>query len=710
MARGMLFTAGLLVLIVVLGLVHEASSANDSHDHYCPPSSCGNIDNISYPFRLKGDPPICGDQRYNLSCENNQTVLYLYAGKYYVQEINYSLYTIRVVDPGIQKDNYSSIPRYFLNDFNFSSGDPFTLSYPDKINVFCNSSDQKQPIKHLLNNARMPETGVVWVKCEKPMIYYSYFDMSTCFSNGMESSNSSLFHSKSYRYVHVLYSGSLQNLGDSCQIEQMFPTAWPVAPVGYPNTCTDFYDQVVYGFKLSWIQVFCDHFTGDDICNLNNVKLAVRCDYQMYGPSILGKVIAAVSNILVPRFIKKLLFQISREDREDEAYNPSLMLLIIMIIYGGLYLAAKVVLWTPCVIAFLIYKWCRRHLSMYDVVEEFLQSHNNLMPIRYSYSEIRKMTKNFKDKLGEGGYGTVFKGTLRSGRLVAIKMLGKSKANGQEFTNEVATIGRIHHVNVVQLIGFCVEGSKRALVYEFMPNGSLNNYIFSPEVSTLLSYDKMYDIALGVARGIEYLHQGCVMQILHFDIKPHNILLDENFAPKVSDFGLAKLYPVDDSIVSLTAARGTLGYMAPELFYKNIGGVSYKADVYSFGMLLMEMAGRRKNFNAFADHSSQVYFPTWVYDQLHDGKDIEMEDVTEEKKKIVKKIIMVALWCIQMKPNYRPSMNKVVEMLEGKDESLQMPSKPFLSSTDSPVRDAGEDSNQTWSSFQSEESTQSTQL
>jgi serine/threonine protein kinase len=105
----------------------------------------------------------------------------------------------------------------------------------------------------------------------------------------------------------------------------------------------------------------------------------------------------------------------------------------------------------------LIYKWNRRHLSRYDVVEEFLQSHNNLMPIRYSYSEIRKITKRLKEKLGEGGYGTVFKRTLRSGRLVAIKMLGKSKANGQDFISEVATIGRIHHVNVVQLIGFCVE-------------------------------------------------------------------------------------------------------------------------------------------------------------------------------------------------------------------------------------------------------------
>jgi len=115
------------------------------------------------------------------------------------------------------------------------------------------------------------------------------------------------------------------------------------------------------------------------------------------------------------------------------------------------------ILGTPFVIAFLIYKWNRRHLSMYDVVEEFLQSHNKLMPIRYSYSEIKKITKSFKEKLGEGGYGTVFKGTLRSDRLVAVKMLGKFKANRQDFISEVATIGRIHHVNVVQLIGFCVE-------------------------------------------------------------------------------------------------------------------------------------------------------------------------------------------------------------------------------------------------------------
>jgi serine/threonine protein kinase len=347
---------------------------------------------------------------------------------------------------------------------------------------------------------------------------------------------------------------------------------------------------------------------------------------------------------------------------------------------------------------------------MYDAVEEFLQAHNNLMPIRYSYSELKKMTKSFKDKLGEGGYGTVYKGTLRSGHFVAIKMLGKSKANGQDFINEVATIGRIHHVNVVQLIGFCVQGSNRALIYEFMPKGSLNQYIFSPEESDVLSYKKIYGIAIGIARGIEYLHRGCEMQILHFDIKPHNILLDENFTPKISDFGLAKLYSVDNSIVSLTAARGTLGYMAPELFYKNIGGVSYKSDVYSFGMLLMEMASRRKNVSAFVEHSSEIYFPTWVYDQLQDGNDIKMEDATEEEKKMIKKMIIVALWCIQMKPSNRPSMSNVLEMLEGEVECLQMPPMPTMSSPERPMMNAGENSNQSCSSIQLDESNQSTQF
>ncbi|MBA0733517.1 hypothetical protein Gogos_017523 [Gossypium gossypioides] len=210
-----------------------------------------------------------------------------------------------------------------------------------------------------------------------------------------------------------------------------------------------------------------------------------------------------------------------------------------------------------------------------------------------------------------------------------------------------------------------------------MSNGSLDKIIFSEENTNTLGWKKMFDIVLGVARGIDYLHQGCEMQILHFDIKPHNILLDESFIPKVSDIGLAKLYSVDDSFVSLTAAQGTIGYIVPELIYKNLGVISYKVDVYSFGMLLMEMVGRRKNVNAFTDHTSQIYFPTWIYDRLDHGEDIEFGDVSDDEKVMVRKMIITAFWCIQLLPTNRPSMSKVLKMLETDVELFEMPPKPF---------------------------------
>ncbi|XP_026429600.1 rust resistance kinase Lr10-like [Papaver somniferum] len=314
-------------------------------------------------------------------------------------------------------------------------------------------------------------------------------------------------------------------------------------------------------------------------------------------------------------------------------------------------------------------------------IEDFIDMYRDQMPMRYSYKDVEKMTNNFKEKLGQGGFGSVYKGSLRNDRAIAVKILTSTKGDGQDFINEVATMGKIHHVNVVQLIGFVAERWNQALIYELMPNGSLEKYLFPQkggELVSLLSWEKTCGIALGIARGIEYLHRGCGMRILHFDIKPHNILLDENYNPKVSDFGLARSYSMDASIISVThGARGTIGYMAPELFYRNIGGVSYKSDVYSFGMLLMEMAGRRKNLNALEENASRIYFPLWVYKQLKQGEDIEMEDCTQEENEIAKKLIIVALWCIQLKPVDRPSMTKVVEMLEGELGLLQIPDKPF---------------------------------
>jgi serine/threonine protein kinase len=265
---------------------------------------------------------------------------------------------------------------------------------------------------------------------------------------------------------------------------------------------------------------------------------------------------------------------------------------------------------------------------------------------------------------------------------VAVKMLESSTAEGEEFINEVATIGRIHHANIVQLLGFCSEGTRRALIYEFMPNESLERYIFSNDSNInrqLLVPTKMLDVSVGIARGMEYLHQGCNQCILHFDIKPQNILLDYNFNPKISDFGLAKLCARDQSIITLTAARGTMGYIAPELYSRNFGGVSYKSDVYSFGMLVLEMVSGRRNSDPSVENQHEVYLPEWIYEKVTAGNELElrMERTAEENEKM-RQLTIVALWCIQWNPKDRPSVTKVVNMLTGRLHNLQIPPKPFV--------------------------------
>ncbi|KAA8518033.1 hypothetical protein F0562_015507 [Nyssa sinensis] len=315
-------------------------------------------------------------------------------------------------------------------------------------------------------------------------------------------------------------------------------------------------------------------------------------------------------------------------------------------------------------------------------IENFLEDYIALKPARYSYADIKKITNQFREKLGQGGYGTVFKGKLSNEIYVAVKVLDNNnlKGNGEEFINEVGTIGRIHHVNVVRLVGYCADGFRRALVYEFLPNDSLEKFIsLGNQKKHSLGWEELEGIALGIAKGIEYLHGGCDKRILHFDIKPHNILLDNNLNPKIADFGLAKLCSKEQSAVSMTTARGTMGYIAPEVFSRNFGNVSYKSDVYSFGMLLLEMVGGKKNIDVKEQNTSQAYFPEWVYNRLNQGEELGIQIDEEDDTKIAKKLTIVGLWCIQWYPIDRPSMNIVVQMLEGNGETLTMPPNPFAS-------------------------------
>ncbi|OEL22005.1 Protein SUPPRESSOR OF NPR1-1 CONSTITUTIVE 4 [Dichanthelium oligosanthes] len=280
--------------------------------------------------------------------------------------------------------------------------------------------------------------------------------------------------------------------------------------------------------------------------------------------------------------------------------------------------------------------------------------------------------------LGQGGYGAVFRGSLPDGREIAVKMLKDTEGDGEEFMNEVASISRTSHVNIVTLLGFCLQGSKRALIYEYMPNGSLERYAFGNNSAEdqNLRWDKLFDIVVGIARGLDYLYNGCNIPIVHFDIKPQNILLDQSFCPKISDFGLAKLCRQKQSKISIVGARGTIGYIAPEVFNRSYGAVSYKSDVYSYGMVVLEMVGTRKQINVNTDSSSK-YFPQWLHDNLDQFCGTITCEINSNATELVRKMIIVGLCCIQFRPGDRPSMSEVLEMLESDPVDLQLPPKAF---------------------------------
>jgi hypothetical protein len=286
----------------------------------------------------------------------------------------------------------------------------------------------------------------------------------------------------------------------------------------------------------------------------------------------------------------------------------------------------------------------------------------------FTYRDMQSMTKKFSEKLGGGGFGSVFKGSLpdATGTLVAAKKLEGVRQGEKQFRAEVSTIGTIQHVNLIRLLGFCSEGARRLLVYEHMPNGSLDRHLFgsSSGHGVVLSWETRYQIALGIARGLHYLHEKCRDCIIHCDIKPENILLDNKLVAKVADFGLAKLMGRDFSRV-LTTMRGTVGYLAPEWITGT--AITTKADVYSYGMMLFEIVSGRRNARRRQD-STVDFFPLLAARMLAEGELDGVVDIrlgTQVDLAEVERVCKVACWCIQDDESARPSMAMVVQVLEG---------------------------------------------
>ncbi|KAG0564236.1 hypothetical protein KC19_8G094400 [Ceratodon purpureus] len=324
------------------------------------------------------------------------------------------------------------------------------------------------------------------------------------------------------------------------------------------------------------------------------------------------------------------------------------------------------------IVAAVLYRTRRYHrylqLQVRQKFEEF-----DVKPTIFSYNELRAATRDFHldMKLGEGGYGAVYKGILPNKNVVAVKQLFiKTSEAIDDFLNEVILITGMKHRNLVNLKGCCLHGHQRLLVYEYVDNYDIDQILLRGENKTLVSWVARRNICLGVARGLHYLHELAQPRILHRDIKAGNILLDKNLEPKIADFGLALLFPDEQSHIMTVHVAGTKGYLAPE--YASLGQLSEKVDVFSFGVLCLEVASGRRNIDE-TKPLDEAYLSRWAWKLHREGNLMDLVDPTlslrDDEKFEVQRLINIALLCVQNAPEQRPTMARVVAMLQNDTES-----------------------------------------
>lgn len=294
----------------------------------------------------------------------------------------------------------------------------------------------------------------------------------------------------------------------------------------------------------------------------------------------------------------------------------------------------------------------------------------------FPFETLVAATKNFHQKLGEGGFGPVFKGRLEDGREIAVKKLSQNSNQGKkEFEMEAKLLARVQHRNVVNLLGYCTRGAEKLIVYEYISNESLDKFLFKTGRREELDWKRRYDIIGGIARGLLYLHEDSHICIIHRDIKASNILLDDKWAPKIADFGMARLFSEDQTHVN-TRVAGTNGYMAPE--YVMHGHLSVKADVFSFGVLILELISGQKNSTFDVNLDAQNLLE-WAWKLYKKGRSLEVLDPSLASSAVAEQVAMcvqIGLLCTQADPKSRPNMRRVVVMLSKKPGTLEEPTRP----------------------------------
>ncbi|KAF8050222.1 hypothetical protein N665_2022s0008 [Sinapis alba] len=534
-------------------------SVDDLHKKCDQGFECANLRELNYPFWINGRKE-CGHPDFKLNCSGDFAEISISSVKFQILEIKFN--STRLA----RKDYHNNIcpqdPKNAIINHNILPFSPDTMPAI----LYYNCSDPRVDVP--------PGFQITKLDCTEYIGGRSYFVSSTSHSwdRGaiLEKSSASC-----ERTVTIPVSRSALTIQDGNPALEAIKTAlnegFEVTVNSECSECTKSGGSCGYNDSSRAFVCYCVDGTREHTCSSETnspyeaAKSKLTTENKLgigFGGGFLGAtLLAGVMLCFIYRRRKKLAAQYTSNQLTTSSIYPTMEM------------------GTGVACGFLGF---RKSETSHHPRDNKLKALLQLK--QYSYAQVKKITKSFSHTIGTGGFGTVYGGNLCNGRKVAVKVLKNFKSNGEDFINEVASMSQTSHVNIVSLLGFCYEGSKRAIVYEFLENGSLDQFI--PKKSSLnLDMSTLYGIALGVARGLDYLHHGCKTRIVHFDITPQNILLDDNLCPKVSYFGLAKLYEKRESILSLLDMRGTIGYIAPEVFSRIYGRVSYKSDVYSYGML-----------------------------------------------------------------------------------------------------------------------------
>ncbi|KAI9124052.1 hypothetical protein K1719_005352 [Acacia pycnantha] len=351
--------------------------------------------------------------------------------------------------------------------------------------------------------------------------------------------------------------------------------------------------------------------------------------------------------------------------------------------YGSGIIAMIVILLVAFVILLCLgcYFLLRRSRKSHRTIlrEHFGNESVALESLQFSLATVEAATNKFshQNEIGKGGFGEVYKGVLQDGREIAVKKLSKSSGQGSiEFTNEILLIAKLQHRNLVALLGFCLEAEEKMLIYEYVPNKSLDYFLFDSQRRKLLNWDQRYRILEGTARGILYLHEYSRLKVIHRDLKPSNVLLDNNMNPKISDFGLAKIIAIDDDRGRTKRIVGTYGYMSPE--YAMHGQFSEKSDVFSYGVIALEVISAKRNARSHDSHNTNDLI-SHAWRQWREQTPLEILDPYLKEACLhsdAMKCIQIGLLCVQENPNDRPTMANVVSYFSSPPAELPLPRQP----------------------------------